>query len=31
MKFVIITCKALLALQKPTSTRAKPACMNMTR
>ncbi len=30
MKFVIMTCIALFARQKPVSTIAKPACMNIT-
>ena len=31
MKFMDIVCMAFLARVKPVSTRAKPACMNMTR
>ena len=31
MKFMLIVCAAFLARQKPVSTIAKPACMNMTR
>ena len=30
-KFVLTTCAACLARQKPVSTSAKPACMKMTR
>ncbi len=30
-KFVLTTCAACLARQKPVSTRANPACMKMTR
>ena len=30
-KFVLNTCAACFARQKPVSTSAKPACMNMTR
>jgi len=31
MKFIIMVWLAFLALQRPVSTNAKPACMNMTR
>src|SRR5260221_4804044 len=31
MKFVAMTCAALLARHRPVSTSAKPACMNITR
>src|SRR4051812_14850266 len=31
MKFMLIVCAAFLARQKPASTIAKPACMNITR
>src|SRR3954463_8320141 len=31
MKFMLIVWAAFLARQKPVSTMAKPACMNMTR
>src|SRR5215468_7370255 len=31
MKFMAMVWAAFLARQKPVSTRAKPACMNMTR
>ena len=30
-KLVLTTCAACLARQNPVSTRAKPACMKMTR
>ena len=30
-KFVLTTCAACLARQKPVSTSANPACMKMTR
>src|SRR5882762_6602711 len=31
MKFIVIVCAAFFARVKPVSTRAKPACMNITR
>src|SRR5437879_4970797 len=31
MKFMVMTCAAFLARHKPVSTKAKPACMNMTK
>src|SRR5258707_8758167 len=31
MKFVAMTCAALLARHRPVSTNANPACMNITR
>ena len=31
MKFIEKVCEAFLARMRPVSTRAKPACMNMTR
>ena len=31
MKFMLMVCAAFFAREKPVSTMAKPACMNMTR
>ena len=31
MKFIIMVWLAFFARQRPVSTRANPACMNMTR
>src|SRR5467141_762082 len=31
MKFIVMVCAAFFARVKPVSTRAKPACMNITR